>query len=174
MSAGGIVWLNTRRSREGSFVTRRGNRGTSSRITESAEEKSRQESGLSCPGSSFGEESLHWYGAELRPPGIATWKIAMISGFSSGLAMSGTLNALLQPAETKRGVLVPNSYDHSNGPGSPIYRSREKSALIRRTAAHIQYGRLTGRVPIRDPRVRGALEILSFCPSVSIDLIQTA
>src|ERR1035438_10056943 len=103
MSAGGIVWLNTRRSREGSFVTRRGNRGTSSRITESAEEKSRQESGLSCPGSSFGEESLHWYGAELRPPGIATWKIAMISGFSSGLAMSGTLNGWAQPEETKRG-----------------------------------------------------------------------
>jgi hypothetical protein len=140
----------------------------------SAAEKSRHESGLSCPGSSFGEESLHWFGAELRPPWTATWKIAMISGFSSGLALSGPLNASLQPAETKRGVFVPNSYDHSDGPGSPNYRSRERSALIRRTAAHIQYGRFTGRVPIRDPRVRGTLEILSFRPSASIDLIYTA
>lgn len=98
----------------------------------------------------------------------------MISGFSSGLAMSGTSNASLQPAETKRGVFVPDSYDHSNGPGSPIYRLREKSALIRRTAAHIQYGKFTGRVPTREPRVRGALEILSFRLSVSIDLLQTA
>lgn len=53
-------------------------------------------------------------------PDVSSSGIVKISGFSSGLVMSGALNASGESAEIKRGALVLNSHDHSIGPGLPF------------------------------------------------------